>query len=62
LEALQRAGRPVGLSTLASMLYSDEGSVKEYEQLLIDFELVDLRSNGRVLSREGKKYLLEQTP
>jgi Holliday junction resolvasome RuvABC ATP-dependent DNA helicase subunit len=64
LKALKRAGRPVGLSTLASMLYSDESSVKEYEQLLIDFQLVDLRSNGRIISREGKKYLddqLEQT-
>ena len=64
LEALQRAGRPVGLSTLASMLYSDEQSVREHEQLLIDEGLLDLRSNGRTLSREGKKVVkrLEQTP
>jgi Holliday junction resolvasome RuvABC ATP-dependent DNA helicase subunit len=63
LDALGRAGRPIGLSTLASMIYSDEQSVKEHEQLLVEFDLIELRSNGRVLSREGKKLLksIEQT-
>jgi Holliday junction resolvasome RuvABC ATP-dependent DNA helicase subunit len=59
LSALHKAGRPIGISTLASMLYSDEQSVKEHEQLLVDFDLIELRSNGRILSREGKKYVMD---
>jgi Holliday junction resolvasome RuvABC ATP-dependent DNA helicase subunit len=60
--ALSKTGRPIGVSTLASMLYSDEQSVKDHEQLLVDLDLIELRSNGRILSREGKKYMkaLEQ--
>ena len=63
LEALQKTGRPVGVSTVASMLYLDEQSVKEAEQFLVENDLMELRSNGRVLTREGKRYLkgLEQT-
>lgn len=63
LEALQKAGRPIGVSTVASMLYSDEQSIKEAEQYLVELDLVELRSNGRILTRGGKRYLkaLEQT-
>ncbi len=64
LRALRKVGRPIGVSTLASMLFSDEASIKEHEQLLVELELMDLRPNGRELSRTGKTYLeaLEQTP
>jgi len=58
LKALQRTGRPIGLSSLASVLYSDEQTVREHEQLLVEYELVSLLSNGRVLSRQGTKYLI----
>jgi len=63
LMALQRAGRPIGLSSLASVLYSDEQTVKDSEPLLIEMSLVNLRSNGRTISRDGERYLsvLEQT-
>jgi Holliday junction resolvasome RuvABC ATP-dependent DNA helicase subunit len=60
LRALHKAGRPIGLSTLASMIYSDEQSVKDHEQLLVEVDLIELRSNGRILSRMGKKYISDR--
>jgi len=63
LTALRKAGRPIGLSSLAGLLYSDEQTVKDAEPLLIEMDLVSLRSNGRALARNGEQYLsrLEQT-
>lgn len=61
LRALQRAGRPIGLSTLAGTLYSDELSVREYEKLLVELDLVTLKSNGRSLSRKGARFLTDIT-
>ncbi len=58
LKALQRIGRPIGLSSLASILYSDEQTIREYEQLLVEYQLISLLSNGRLLSRQGTKYLI----
>lgn len=64
LRTLARGNRPMGLSTVASMLYLDEDTVKQHERLLIEADLIELRSNGRVVTRAGKHYLgvLEQTP
>ena len=64
LRALKKLGRPVGLSTLASHMYSDEQSVREGEQLLAELDLIELRPNGRMISRRGSDYLtiIEQTP
>jgi Holliday junction resolvasome RuvABC ATP-dependent DNA helicase subunit len=58
LTALSSAGRPIGLSSLAGVLYSDEQTVKDSEPLLVEMGLVNLRSNGRAISRNGEKYLL----
>ncbi len=57
LEALQRAARPMGLGSLAVMMYSDEQSIREAERLLVENALVDLLSNGRTLTKRGKRYL-----
>ncbi len=57
LEALQRAARPMGLGSLAVMMYSDEQSIREAERLLVEEELIDLLSNGRTLTKRGKRYL-----
>jgi Holliday junction resolvasome RuvABC ATP-dependent DNA helicase subunit len=64
LRTLARGNRPMGLGTVASMLYLDEDTVKQHERLLIEAGLIELRSNGRVVTRAGKRYLevLEQTP
>jgi Holliday junction resolvasome RuvABC ATP-dependent DNA helicase subunit len=64
LRGLQRVARPIGLSSLASLLFSDEQSVKEAEQLLFELGLVELKPNGRLISKLGKTYIrsLEQTP
>ncbi len=57
LEALQRAARPMGLGSLAVMTYSDEQTIREAERLLVEEELIDLLSNGRTLTKRGKRYL-----
>ncbi len=59
LNGLAKAGRPTGLATLASMLYTDEQTVREHEQYLVWLGLVEMRSNGRILSRNGRRYLKE---
>jgi len=63
LRTLRKLGRPVGLSTLTTHLFTDEQSIRESEQLLVEMGLIELRSNGRYLSRRGKDYLtrIEQT-
>ena len=60
LAALNKASRPLGLTSLANMLYSDESSVRDHEQILVEYGLVDLRTNGRAISREGKEYLKQR--
>jgi Holliday junction resolvasome RuvABC ATP-dependent DNA helicase subunit len=57
LEALRKGNRPLGLSSLATLMYTDEQSVREAERMLIEHDLVELRSNGRSLTRRGKRYL-----
>jgi len=63
LRALDKAGRPIGLSTLSGMLYSDDQTVKEHEAFLIEEGLMSLRTNGRLITRDGRTYMarLEQT-
>jgi len=66
LSALRGAQRPIGLTTLAGMLYVDEQSVRDWEQYLIEIGHLEVRSNGRILSKAGKRYMkaldsLEQT-
>lgn len=63
LEALRRAGRPTGLSNLAGWVMSDEQSIREAEQLLVEMDFIEMRPNGRAITRRGKRYLeiLEQT-
>jgi Holliday junction resolvasome RuvABC ATP-dependent DNA helicase subunit len=63
LEALGKAGRPTGLQNLAGWLMSDEQTIREHEQLLIERDFIELRPNGRSITRRGRRYLeiLEQT-
>ena len=64
LRTLVKGNRPMGLSTIATMLYLDQDTVKQHERLLIETDLIELRPNGRMVTRAGKRYLedLEQTP
>ena len=60
LRTLQKGNRPMGLGTLAVMLYLDEDTVKQHERLLLEYDLVELRPNGRLITKAGKQYLIEQ--
>jgi Holliday junction resolvasome RuvABC ATP-dependent DNA helicase subunit len=51
----------MGLGTIAAMLYLDEDTVRQHERLLIEYDLVEFRPNGRLITRAGKQYLLEQS-
>lgn len=53
--ALQ-TGRPVGIGQIATMLYLDEQTTKEIERYLVEKGWVELMSNGRTLTREGRAY------
>jgi Holliday junction resolvasome RuvABC ATP-dependent DNA helicase subunit len=57
LEALEGQRRPVGLNQLATILWSDEQTVRETERLLLEYKLVELSSSGRTLTRKGKRYV-----
>lgn len=56
LAALNKHSRPIGLNQLATILWSDEQTIREIERLLLEYGLVDLSSNGRTLTRTGKRY------
>ena len=60
LKALRKGNRPMGLGTIAVILYLDENTVKQHERLLIEYDLIELRPNGRLITRAGKQYLVEQ--
>lgn len=57
LTQLYGAGRPVGVSQLALLLYSDDQTVKEVERLLLHHDLISLTSSGRKLTKKGRRYL-----
>lgn len=57
LEAAGRTGRPVGLTQLANVMYADETTVRGLEPLLIEYELIELKSNGRILTRKGTQFI-----
>lgn len=57
MEQLHKSGRAMGVSQLALLLYSDEQTIREHERLLIDHDLVTLSTNGRKLTKAGRKYL-----
>jgi Holliday junction resolvasome RuvABC ATP-dependent DNA helicase subunit len=48
--------RPVGIAQMATMLYLDEQTTREIERYLIEMGLVELLSNGRTLTRDGRAY------
>lgn len=56
LKVLNRASRPIGLTTLGLMARCDESTVSEHEVLLVDLELLELSSNGRTLTDKGTQY------
>lgn len=56
LETLADASRPMGLTQLSTVMYADETTVRGLEPLLIDYNLINLNSNGRSLTRKGASY------
>lgn len=63
-ELQKRSGQPIGLEQISMMLYADTTYVRQQERLLLHYELINLKSNGRVLTRKGIRYnelLTEQT-
>lgn len=57
MEALGRTPRPTGLDQIATMMFTDKESVRGLEPLLVQYELVQLRANGRILTRKGKNFI-----
>jgi holliday junction DNA helicase RuvB len=57
LEQLHKTNKPTGLTQITAMLYSDETTTRDLEPLLLDYELIELNSNGRTLSRKGTEYI-----
>jgi Holliday junction resolvasome RuvABC ATP-dependent DNA helicase subunit len=57
LEQLRKTNKPTGLTQITAMLYSDETTTRNLEPLLLDYELIELNSNGRTLSRKGTTYV-----
>lgn len=57
LQQLKRIGRPIGVSQLATLLYTNDLTIKEHERLLLNYELIDLTTTGRALTRKGDRYL-----
>ncbi len=56
LETLKQYVKPVGLTNLAAAMYSDEGSVRDLDRLLVKLQLVVLQPNGRLLTQLGHDY------
>lgn len=48
---------PMGLTQVATLMYSDEDSIRTAERFLISKGLVDLTSSGRKLSSKGQQYV-----
>lgn len=59
LGKLNTLKRPVGLNQLATLLYSDEQTLRNLERVLTEYGLIELTSGGRLLSSAGRKYLRE---
>lgn len=57
LANLAQSGRPMGVSQLALLLYTDEQTLKEHERLLIALDLVQLTASGRRITKRGMRYL-----
>jgi Holliday junction resolvasome RuvABC ATP-dependent DNA helicase subunit len=59
LRLLKQINRPMGASQIATLMYTDETSVKYTERLLLDYELIQLLPNGRRITRKGNDYIME---
>lgn len=57
LRQLKRTSRPVGVAQLAVLLNTNDQTIKEHERLLLTYELMDLSTSGRILTRKGHRYL-----
>ena len=58
LKALEDASGPMGISTLATMVNEEEGTIEEgIEPYLLQAGLIERQSNGRVLTSEGRAHL-----
>jgi len=57
LDVLSGMKRPVGLSQLATLMYSDTQTVQSIERVLLQYGLIDLAPNGRTISTKGRAYL-----
>lgn len=57
LDVLSGMRRPVGLAQLATLMYSDAQTIQNTERVLLQYGLIDLAPNGRVISTKGRTYL-----
>lgn len=57
LKALHRTGRPTGIEQLAMLSRCDVEDLRRAERLLLDLNLIDLRTNGRKLTLRGSQYI-----
>lgn len=57
LKTLTRLARPTGVNQLAILLGTNDQTIKEHERLLLELGLIDLATNGRILTRKGHRYL-----
>lgn len=56
LRTLNKLSRPMGVSQIATLLYTSDNDIKEHERLLLEFGLIDLSAGGRVLTKKGRQY------
>ena len=58
LSALASANGPMGISTLATLLNEEESTIEErVEPYLLQIGFIERRSNGRVITDEGRAHL-----
>jgi Holliday junction resolvasome RuvABC ATP-dependent DNA helicase subunit len=57
MTVLAKSTRPMGAQQLATLLYTDEATVRLLERYLVQLGLIDLQVNGRALTPLGYAYI-----
>lgn len=57
LRLLNKIKKPVGVSQIVTLSYSDEQTIKTTERVLLEFDLIQLSQNGRKITRAGMDYI-----
>lgn len=57
LKLLNKLKKPVGVSQIVTLSYSDEQTIKTTERVLLEFDLIQLSQNGRKITRAGIDYI-----